>query len=94
MVVHREQGDIPMPKATKAQRAKLDKLNAIREAYIMQVYDCANGNHVPFADCLKLAPPALVCDYLTARCARDDFERELVNAGRAWRDTFGHVVLN
>lgn len=83
-----------MPKATKAHRAKLDKLNAIRESYIAQVFNCANGQHVPFADCLKLAPPAIACGYLAARIARDDFERELIAAGRAWRDSFGLVQLN
>ena len=83
-----------MPKATKAQRTKLEKLNNVREQLIARVYDCAQGNHVPFLDCLKLASSDLVCEYLAARCARDDFERELVNDGRAWRDSFGHIVLN
>jgi hypothetical protein len=83
-----------MPKATKAQRNKLDALNAKREALMSQIFDLAPTPQTRFSDCLKLASPDLACAYLNARVARDDFERELVSAGRAWRDTFGHAVLN
>ena len=77
-----------MPKLTKAQNAKLAKIEAHLEACRMRVYaEGAPGfDNVQFACCLSACPAETQNAWEDAHAARDAFHRQMVDEGRGWFD--------
>jgi len=83
-----------MPKATKAQRATLDRLDATVSDLMSEIFAAGPHNQVRFSECLTIAAPELVARYYAASDAMMEFKFEMVNAGRAWRCRNGSFNWN
>jgi hypothetical protein len=82
-----------MPKVTKAQRAKHEKLRANVDKLQNEIFAAAHPRRdVIFSDCRKLAPAAIVTAYDEALQALWTFEAELICEGRAWRAASGASI--
>lgn len=83
-----------MPKTTKAQRAKHEKLIAAVEKLSDAVFAVVHPrNDVVFSECLRLAPPALVNAREAALAELWAFEAQLIDEGRAWRSATGATLF-
>lgn len=79
-----------MPKTTKAQRAKHEKLIAASDAANTAIYNVVYPRcDVVFSKCLELASPELVEARVKAFSELWDFEAMLIHEGRAWRSSTG-----
>jgi hypothetical protein len=83
-----------MAKATKAQRAKLDRLEFTVSDLMGEIFAAGPHNQVRFSDCRVVAPQELVARYDAASDAMAAFKFEMVNAGRAWRCRNGSFNWN
>ena len=83
-----------MPKATKAQRARLDALDLAHLNLRHAVYSCAPRTDVKLEDCMAQAPAETVAAYIAAREAVDEYCREMISQGRAWRTASGCFYWN
>jgi hypothetical protein len=79
---------------TRAQLAKLDKLNETKDAAMNAIYDAVPNNITPFKDCYELATLEEREAYDRARRARLDFHHWLVREGRGWFDANGSFMPN
>lgn len=78
-----------MPKMTKAQTAKLEKLRAVLHASRDVIYSASADRDVPFSTCYTMAPQTDRDHYDAALDAVCAFERSMVGEYRAYRGTFG-----
>jgi hypothetical protein len=83
-----------MAKATKAQRAKLERLEATVSDLMSEIFAAGPHNQVRFSDCLTIAAPELVARYDVAVDALTGFKFDMVNAGRAWHCRNGSFNWN
>jgi len=83
-----------MPKATKADKTQHHNAQMLVFATSDRVYSFAATQDTRFNDCLAAAPEPVQAAYRAAVAALTDLEARLVNAGKAYRDTFGHCKLN
>jgi hypothetical protein len=83
-----------MPKATKANRATLERLDVKAGGLMMQIYKATPRDDVRFSDCIKLAPPETVAAYEAARDAWRAYQEDMIGQGRAWRTSGGAFIWN
>ena len=82
-------------KATQKQHIKLASLKALQAKARLAVYDdVIESGSLGFLDCFKLAHPIVKQAYYDTQDARATFENELINRGKAWRDSLNQLVLN
>jgi hypothetical protein len=79
---------------TRAQLAKLDKLNETKDAAMNAIYDAVPNNITPFNDCRALATLKEREAYDSACSARQEFHHKLVAEGRGWFDDSGRFTPN
>ena len=83
-----------MAKITKAQTAKLAKLQADYDACANAVYAACGSDNLRFSDCFKLATDRVQGAYTRAYCDLGLYQDELIRAGRAYRGSFGTFMPN
>lgn len=71
-------------KMTKAHQAKLDKLDAARDAAMSAVFRAAPDGNTPFHACLEMASRDVATAYRDACDALAAFKLEMVAEGRGW----------
>lgn len=80
---------------TKAQIAKHEALLAKHHAARDAVYAAAAPrNDVRFCDCLTMAQPGVVATHYAAQKALGDYEWQLIQEDRGYRDTYGRFRSN
>lgn len=80
-----------MPSLTKAQAAKLTRLENRRNAAVDAVYRSVESSAVPFSECFKAATPKVRDAFKAADSALDKFNAQMVAEGRGYRNGFGGV---
>jgi hypothetical protein len=83
-----------MPKMTKAQTAKHEKLSAKLNATTSAIYAFAPNRDTRFSDCWNMASPEAKEAHDEARRALTAFEIDMIAEGRAWRASYGMFTPN